>query len=158
MPRRELRIAWAGRHRVADWEPLYDDYRRRIERHIPVRECAVRAPGGNQAKRLGGEAEALTKVAEGLVLSLDRRGEQLSSQAWAGRMRGWLEQPQGVTFVLGSDLGLAEDFLRRSDTVISFGPVTLAHRLAKLVLYEQIYRGIAQLRGIKYHRDPVSQA
>lgn len=158
MPRRELRIAWAGRHRVADWEPLYADYRRRIERHIPVRECPVRAPGGDDARRLEREAEALLKVAEGVVVSLDRRGKALSSEAWAKRMREWLEEPQGVTFVLGSDLGLDDAFLRQSQVVISFGPVTLAHRLAKLVLYEQIYRGIAQLRGIKYHRKSVSQA
>lgn len=158
MPRRELRIAWAGRHKVAAWEPLYADYRRRIGRHIPVRECAVRAQGGDEAKRLEREAEALARVAEGVVVALDRRGEGLSSEAWAKRMRGWLQQPDGVTFVLGSDLGLDQVLLRRSAEVISFGPVTLAHRLAKLVLYEQIYRGIAQLRGIKYHRKPVSQA
>lgn len=157
MSKRELRIVWAGRHRVADWEPLYADYRQRIERHIPLREVAVRARQGDESRRLTNEAEALSRVADGVVVSLDRRGKALTSQDWAKRMREWMERPEGVSFVLGSDLGLADSFLRDSDVVVSFGPVTLAHRLAKLVLYEQIYRGIAQLHGIKYHRNPVGQ-
>ena len=157
MPKRELRIVWAGRHRVADWEPLYADYRRRIERHIPMREVEVRARAGGESRRLVDEAEVLARAAEGVIVSLDRRGKALSSEGWAQRMRDWMERPDGVSFVLGSDLGLDDSFLRKSDAVVSFGPVTLAHRLARLVLYEQIYRGIAQLRGIKYHRDPVGQ-
>ncbi len=155
MASRELRIVWAGRHRAPAWEPLFADYRSRIQRFIPLREMEVRARGGDESKRLMREAEALCKVADGTVVSLDRRGKPLSSKQWAARMSQWMEAPDGVTFVLGSDLGIGREFLQRSDQVISFGPVTLAHRLAKLVLYEQIYRGIAQLRGIKYHRTPI---
>ena len=155
MAQREFRITWAGRHKVADWEPLYEDYRGRIRRHVPLREIEVRAKAGSDVERLQREAQALDRAVEGRIVALDLRGRALSSRQWAHRLQRWLEDPNGVSFVLGSDLGLSREFLQRSDEVISFGPVTLAHRLARLVLYEQIYRGIAQLRGIKYHRDEV---
>ncbi|MGB5296565.1 MAG: 23S rRNA (pseudouridine(1915)-N(3))-methyltransferase RlmH, partial [Thermoanaerobaculia bacterium] len=37
----------------------------------------------------------------------------------------------------------------------SFGPLTLPHELARLVLLEQLYRGLAINAGIKYHREPL---
>ncbi len=151
---REIKILWAGRHREAAWEPLFEDYRKRIQRHYPVSEVEVRVRGGDEATRLQREETAILQHHDvNPFIALDQGGKGLTSEQWARRLSRWMETPHGPTFVLGSDLGLGEGVLTQANEVISFGPVTLAHRLAKLVLYEQIYRGIAQLRGIKYHRQ-----
>lgn len=53
--------------------------------------------------------------------------------------------------VIGGALGLAPELLRRADERWSFGPVTLPHALARVVLLEQLYRAVKISRGEKYH-------
>ena len=63
--------------------------------------------------------------------------------------------PHPIAFLLGSDLGLDDGVRAAAREQLSLGPLTLAHELARLVLYEQIYRGFCITAGIKYHRDPL---
>jgi 23S rRNA (pseudouridine1915-N3)-methyltransferase len=56
-----------------------------------------------------------------------------------------------VAFVLGGPLGLSREVLARTDTLISFGPITLPHALARVVLLEQLYRAAKINRGERYH-------
>ena len=156
---RELVILWAGRHRRDEWEKLCDPFRRRISRYVPVREVAVRPRGSSSDReRQRAEGEALVAaVPEGAwTIALDRQGKQRSSRELASWLRKRMEDWGGpLTFILGSDLGLASSVLSGSREVISFGPLTLPHELARLVLLEQLYRGLAINAGIKYHREPL---
>jgi 23S rRNA (pseudouridine1915-N3)-methyltransferase len=53
--------------------------------------------------------------------------------------------------VLGGPLGLSSKVLERTDEHLSFGPMTLPHALARVVLLEQLYRAVKIGRGEKYH-------
>ena len=95
--------------------------------------------------------EALPK--DSWTVSLDANGEMLDSLEFADRLASLTDEwPHTVTFVLGSDVGLSKDVLDASRQVLSLGRMTLPHELARLVLYEQIYRGLAIRAGINYHR------
>lgn len=63
--------------------------------------------------------------------------------------------PHPVGFLLGSDLGLHREVLEVSRQRLSLGPLTLPHELARLVLYEQLFRAVAMDAGINYHRGPL---
>ena len=65
------------------------------------------------------------------------------------------EWPHPLVFAVGSDLGLSREVLQAARWRLSLGPMTLPHELARLVLYEQLYRALAIERGIKYHRVPL---
>ena len=156
---REIAIAWAGRHRREAWESLCAGYRRRIERFVPVRDLPVRvAERGSERDRRKAEGEALLSALpeRRWVVALDGRGKARSSRDLA---RWWQELvarwPHTVAFLIGSDLGLAPDLVSSADETLSLGPLTLAHELARLVLYEQIYRALSIGAGIKYHRGPL---
>jgi 23S rRNA (pseudouridine1915-N3)-methyltransferase len=87
------------------------------------------------------------------VVALDPGGKMLDSEAFAERLRQLAETwPHAVVFALGSDVGLAREVLERADDKLSLGPMTLPHELARLVLYEQIYRAATIRSGINYHR------
>ncbi len=157
---RELLIVWAGRHRRDRWEDLCASYRERIARFTPVRDLAVRArDGGEGRQRLRAEGEALVTALPDpcWLVALDRRGEAISSEQLAGRLAKWRDEwPHAVAFALGSDLGLARDsVLERSRWRWSLGPLTLPHELARLVVYEQLYRALCICAGINYHRQPL---
>lgn len=149
-------IAWAGRHQRRAWEDLAADYRQKIERFLPVRDLAVKArTAGEGADRKRAEGRALLAALpeKSWTIALDPRGEMLSSEAFALRLarlrRDW---PHAIAFVLGSDLGLDEEISSRARQAISFGPLTLPHELARVVLYEQLYRALCIDAGINYHR------
>jgi len=151
----EFRILWAGRRQPADWERLAEEYRRRIGGFHPIREQPVKVAGSaDDPQRIEKEGEALAGAApEGLWVALDRRGRALDSAAWAARVAGWKETwNRPVVFFLGSDLGLSARLVERCRETISFGPPTLAHALARLVLLEQLYRALTIDAGWPYHR------
>jgi len=93
-----------------------------------------------------------------LLVLLDERGKQMDSEAfaaWLGREldggRQLLVLAVGPPDGWGALPPVAAD--RRSDTLLlSLGPITLAHELARVVLCEQIYRALTILRGHPYHR------
>ena len=76
------------------------------------------------------------------------------------RFSAWLmekrtEYPHPIAFLLGSDVGLAPSLRKEAALQLAFGPMTFPHELARLMLYEQLYRALAIDQGIKYHRDPI---
>lgn len=156
---RELLVVWAGRHRRDDWSRLCERYRKRLRRFVEVADLPVRVGrAGPDDARLRAEGEALLAAVpdRSWIVALDRRGTMRDSEqlaAWLDRLM--TEWPYPVAFLVGSDLGLAEPVRSRARELLSFGPLTLPHELARLVLYEQLYRGICILAGIKYHRQPL---
>jgi 23S rRNA (pseudouridine1915-N3)-methyltransferase len=121
-----------------------------------VREVAVKVRGkGGGADRLRAEGEALLAAVPEPVwrVALDPAGRSLSSEELAAELarlrRDW---PHPVAFLLGSDLGLAPEVLAAARTRLSLGPMTLSHELARVVLYEQLYRAASIEAGTGYHR------
>ena len=154
---RELGVLWVGRHRRDPWEELAGRYRDRISRVMPVRDLPLRSRfKGEDARRLEQEAEAILAALPEPVwaVALDRRGRGLSSEAFAAelvrRREAW---PHPIVFVVGSDLGLGRPVLDAARQVLSLGPMTLGHELARLVLYEQLYRAASIKAGTGYHRE-----
>jgi 23S rRNA (pseudouridine1915-N3)-methyltransferase len=82
------------------------------------------------------------------VCLLDSRGKAYSSEAFAG----WVEQRRqagwDVCFAIGGAFGTD---LANPDHTLSFGPATLPHLLARVVLFEQLYRAHKILAGEPYH-------
>lgn len=156
---RELVVAWAGRHRRSAWEDLCSSYRKRIARLAPVRDLPVRARlAAEDPQRLRAEGEALLAAlpAPCWTVALDPRGEALSSERLAERLCQLKEEwPHPVAFVIGSDLGLDAPVLDAARLVLSFGPMTFSHELARLVLYEQLFRSLSIEAGMSYHREPL---
>jgi 23S rRNA (pseudouridine1915-N3)-methyltransferase len=155
---RELLIAWAGRHHRPGWEDLCSDYRRRIARMTPVRDLPVKArEAADDPRRLAAEGKALLAALPqpSWILALDRQGRVLSSEDLAAELaRLRREWPHAVAFLIGSDLGLDPAVLAASRQVLSLGALTLSHELARLVLYEQVYRALSIDAGLGYHRAP----
>lgn len=157
---RELIVVWAGRHRRDAWDRVCAPYRQRIRRQMPFRELPikVRSEGREGRARVRAEAEALLGALPDpcWTVALDRRGRSRSSVDLAGWLERRLESwPHPVAFLIGSDLGLAPSVLESANERLSLGPITLPHELARLVIYEQLYRALSIRAGIKYHRQPL---
>lgn len=155
---RGLWVLWAGRHQRPEWENLCADYRRRLGRDPEVRDQMVKARcAAEDPARRRLETQALFAAAppSAYTVALDPRGRQLSSDDMAAELnRLEVAWPHPVAFLIGSDLGLDPELISGARDTWSFGRMVFGHELARLVLYEQIYRALSQRRGIKYHRPP----
>jgi 23S rRNA (pseudouridine1915-N3)-methyltransferase len=134
------------------------DYLKRLRRFFPVEVVEVPEEDLNRRSPeevLAAEARKILKrIPSGAyVISLDReRGEPVSSEKLARRLNSLgISGRSHVAFILGGPLGLSQEVLKRADVLVSFGPVTLPHALARVVLLEQLYRAAKIYRGERYH-------
>ena len=96
--------------------------------------------------------EKQQRRAPAITVLLDSRGRQMRSEefaAWLGRQRD--NGAQQIVFAIGPADGWAESARERATLLLSLGPFTLAHALARVVLAEQIYRAFTILTGHPYH-------
>jgi 23S rRNA (pseudouridine1915-N3)-methyltransferase len=87
-----------------------------------------------------------------LLVLLDSRGKQFTSgqfAEWMGRQRD--QGQQTMIFAIGPADGWSDEARKRANLLLSLGPMTLPHELARVVLSEQIYRAFTILSGHPYH-------
>jgi 23S rRNA (pseudouridine1915-N3)-methyltransferase len=146
-------LAVGSLHR--DLQPAFDHYRRLLAGSVDfgvreVREVALR--GRSPAEVMREEARRLFAAwpQNGLVVALDTAGRSYDSLAFARRLEAWLARSP-LTFVMGGSLGLADEVGERVHDSLSLSPLTLPHQLARVVLAEQLFRGLKIARREKYH-------
>ncbi len=151
-----LRILAVGRDRSGLYAPAVAEYEGRIRRCarfelVEVPEARKHA-GTPRAKEEEGAALLAKLDPREQVVALDERGREHTSVELAGRLRAWTEAARDVALVIGGSDGLAPEVLARAGETLALSRLTLAHRLARLVLVEQLYRAFTILRGEPYHK------
>ena len=90
------------------------------------------------------------------LYAFDERGASMTSMAFANDILGAEQQHGGgapVVFAIGGADGHSDALRKRAKKLVSFGQLTIAHRLVRVLVIEQIYRGLSILRGSPYHRE-----
>lgn len=89
------------------------------------------------------------------LYAFDERGEMVSSSQLAELIAA--EQSHGggapVAFAIGGADGHSDALRKRAKKLLAFGRMTIAHRLVRILVLEQIYRSFKILRGEPYHRE-----
>ena len=99
------------------------------------------------------EARILDAAAEGSCLvALAEQGDQWTSAQLADWTARWELEGRDVTFALGGAEALPAPVLRGAERIWSLSRLTFPHELARVVLYEQLYRAYTIRRGEPYHR------
>jgi len=106
------------------------------------------------------EEEILTQViskhisARKKIFLLDELGIPKTTLKWSETFKAAQDQGiEDVVFCIGSSLGFSAQLKKNTDGLISFGPQTLPHELARVVLCEQIFRGLSVLKNHPYHNE-----
>ena len=85
---------------------------------------------------------------------LDERGTALSSVELAGRLEGWRDRgSREARFSIGGADGHSDAARNSADMLLSFGPATWPHMLARAMLAEQLFRATSILANHPYHRE-----
>ena len=142
----KIQVSVVGRLKEQYMVAAEDEYRKRLRPY-----CTLTV---HEAKDEAGLIAAPPASAH--VYAFDERGEALTSQQFAADILGHEQQHGGgapVVFAIGGADGHSDVVRRRARKLISFGKMTIAHRLVRVLVMEQIYRGFRIVRGEPYHRD-----
>ena len=141
-----------GKLKERFWTDACAEYLKRLRPYAPTK--VVELPD-NGTKR---EAEAILHALDGLsasarVVLLAIEGKERSSQNLAAHLDDLaLHGTSEVVFIIGGSDGVSPEVRARADEAVSFGPITLPHNLARVVLLEQLYRTQKISRGEPYHK------
>ena len=84
---------------------------------------------------------------------LTPEGKLLSSEKLAQTLQSVRNQGKSeLAFLIGSSFGLDEDLKKQGDLLLSMGPMTFPHHLARIMVLEQLYRAESILAGSRYHK------
>jgi len=135
------------------------DFLQRLRPLAEARELVVKGAVGPDSAAMEHRAREgaaiLARLKPGDYLAaLDQRGESLSSAGLAARIGRLRESGvKTINLAVGGPWGLDESLLKRADWVLSLGPLTLPHELARLVILEQTYRAYTILNHLPYHKE-----
>jgi len=121
-----------------------DEYLGRIRRWVRCEEVELRDDA---------ELRSRWPKDDEWVVALEVNGQGLTSTAFSAQLERWGSVGKGnITFVIGGAEGIPKGLSAQAKSKLSLSPMTLPHRMARVLLLEQIYRGLSILRHEPYAR------
>ena len=141
----KIHLGVVGRLKESYFVAAEDEYRKRLRPY-----CTLTV---HEAKDEAGMLAALPTNTH--LYAFDERGEALTSTQFAELLAAEAQHGGGapVAFVIGGADGHSDAVRKRARKLIAFGKLTIAHRLVRILVLEQLYRGFKIVRGEPYHRD-----
>ena len=145
----KITVIAVGKLKERFWRDACAEYSKRLGGYcnLTVREI----PDSNREQESTLVLEALPENAT--IIVLDIQGKKTSSEALASRIERYtVEGISHLAFVIGGSDGLTNAVKERATFRMSFGPITLPHNLARVVLLEQVYRAFKIIKREPYHK------
>lgn len=94
-------------------------------------------------------AEAVPK--DSFLIVLEATGKLMTSEAFAAKLQGFVDNGQKLAIVLGGPHGVPKELKDEADLLLSLSPMTTTHDLAHIFFLEQLYRAFTITKGMTYH-------
>ncbi|NCA93507.1 23S rRNA (pseudouridine(1915)-N(3))-methyltransferase RlmH [bacterium] len=160
-----IKIIAVGNIKESYFREAVDEYLKRISAYASVTVAELkeeRLPDNvvSEAVAVAQIKKALQKEGKAIIDSLPKNayvvslcveGKKSSSEQFAA-MLDTVPSGRPLTFIIGSSHGLSDEVKDRSDQKLSFSDMTFPHRLMRVILCEQIYRGFNIINNGKYHK------
>ncbi|MDO4852594.1 MAG: 23S rRNA (pseudouridine(1915)-N(3))-methyltransferase RlmH [Clostridia bacterium] len=138
------------------------EYQKRLSRFCTVRICEVADEKAPESLSPAEEEQVKAREGERLLSVIDPKdtvivltigGKRYTSEAFAAHLEALEDRgARTITFVIGGSLGLGKAVLNRANETLSLSDMTLPHRIARLVLLEQVFRAYKIRRKEAYHK------
>lgn len=153
----KVRLLSIGKDRSGLFEPAVQEYARRLEHYtrfelIELNEASGRKLKPGEAKSAEAAAILGKRKPQDWIVALDERGTLLDSVELSRYVAKAQTGSKDLLFVIGGDEGLDDSVRGAAHQVMSLSRMTLPHRLARVVLIEQLYRAFTILKGEPYHK------
>lgn len=149
----KIKIISIDQDKSRQFSEIMNEYIKRLSWKVTIIDIPTR-PTSNIPQQQEKEGQDILRYVDNeYVIALDPRGKQLSSEEFADHFESWQQQHQNnLTFVIGGAFGLSNALKQKANMLLSLSKMTMPHRIAKLMLIEQIYRSYTIMQGHPYHK------
>lgn len=153
-----VKIICMGKLRDSFNRDAMDEYTKRLRAlckleviELPESRLPENPSDAEIEKALHEEGDRILQKAEGKLVAMCIEGKAVDSVELGDILKGAMDSPGKISFVIGSSFGLSDSVKDKSQK-ISMSKMTFPHGLARVMLTEQIYRGFQIINGSKYHK------
>ncbi len=137
-----------------EFTPVVENYKKMIGRYSMIKGVEIfnkkialsQKKDARSAKK--SYSEILQKYLGSYNIFMYERGEMLDSVEFSDIFK----KINDINFFIGGAYGFEKEFLDKANNVISLSSMTMSHKIAKVVLYEQIYRALSIINKHPYHK------
>lgn len=158
----KISVVCVGKLKEKYWRDAVAEYAKRLNRYVKLEITEVsdeKAPefmseAQEDAVR-NKEGQRILKALkdDAYVILLVIGGTQQSSEDLADFLeQSMVRGVNHIAFVIGGSLGLSTEVMQRGDFALSFSPMTFPHQMMRVILLEQVYRGIKIIKKEPYHK------
>ena len=134
------------------------EYLSRLKYYIVVERIEIpdiknqKSLSEEQIKKQEGEL-ILSKITTGDQLYLlDEHGKTFTSEKFADFLQQRFNQGgKSLALVVGGAYGFSKEIYEAANGKISLSELTFSHQMVRMILFEQLYRGMTILKGEPYH-------
>ena len=157
----KIRIISVGKMKERYWKEAQQEYSKMLSRFATVEVVEVAdertpedASAGEIRAILKKEGERVRAALKGVdrFYALASEGTKEDSVAFSLRIAREADSTRSLGFIIGGSFGLAEDLKRDAAGLVSFSKMTFPHRLARIILFEQLFRAFKIAHGETYHK------
>ncbi len=158
MAKKPLRIIAVGALKSPHWKSAATHYKERIQHWRQVQEIIVKdgdaaLPIAERNLKEGQKILAALNTRD-TIICLDEKGKNFTSRDFAKFLEEISENAiRPPCFIIGGAFGLDAAVRQKAQYCLALGPMTFPHELARVLLYEQLYRAECIVRNIPYHHD-----
>lgn len=137
-----------------EFEQISKNYEKMISRYAKFEHMVCFNKKIIQAQKAGKELakKSYTQTYKDKIkrysICLDESGKVCDSMKFSEIFK----KEDEIIFFIGGAYGFEDDFLKQCDEVISLSKLTFSHKIAKIVLFEQIYRALSIINNHPYHK------
>ena len=137
-----------------EFQPILKDLQKKISQYSSLKLTSIftnkiaKAQSENQKNAQKSYSQALEPYLKGYNIALHPAGKSLDTHAFSTIF----EKNANVNFFIGGAYGFEDEFLKNCDQVITLSSLTFSHKIAKVVLYEQVYRSFTIINNHPYHK------
>ena len=138
-----------------DIQNLSNEFIKMSSRFAKIKEFAIfnnqiaAAQNSSVSAAKNSYTKAYEPFCKGFTIALDVNGKSVNSYEFSDLFKN----ENDVRFFIGGAFGFENEFLDKCNKVISLSELTFAHKIAKVVLLEQIYRALCIQNNHPYHKE-----
>ena len=150
-----VRVIWPGKTKDARLKALIDDYSDRLSHFVRCEIVELREESRNDKAGIDRESARISDALRpgAVKVVLDPAGVEWSSHELANQFRQWEGSGiKEVAFIVGGPRGLSQEVSSRADKRWSLSRLTLTHEMARVLLFEQLYRAYTIVHNLPYQK------
>lgn len=156
----KIKVICIGKTGKGFLEEGENTYLNRLKHYVSVERIEI--PDLKNAKSM--TIEQIKKHEGDLILSkvnageqvylMDEHGRSYTSEKFADFLQQRFNQGgHALTLIIGGPYGFSDEVYKAANGKIALSELTFSHQMVRMILFEQLYRGMTILRGEPYHHS-----